>query len=586
MPGTEYGQEVPSTMYVARRIGQRHTNGGTVDIDYDRSYEINTGTFRPDSVQLTAEGITKAQAYTYGSANHLQATQISDLYDNGEVYSHHLTFTVDQASSPTTNSLITRNIVLPTTDLYQMNGKNVSRSKTIYATWGAQPRPLYIYSDYYDASGIFVRDIDQVKSYNGVGLMTAVRRHGYTIDDVFAYDGNSLMTSAGPTGLTRSFAYHAGSHLISSITGVDGISTTYDYDGLMRVQKITDAVGASTEWDYHITTGVTAHTSYIKTTATFPADANGLSSLVSLEGYAYLDGLGRTIQTVGKAQTYGGKDQISALQYDAQGRTHRSYEPYATTVSTGAYSNTFWSEPYTETTFEASPLSRPITVTPPVFGTQEYSYGLNTTAITGADAEIYPIGTLYQRTAIDGNGNKSQSFTDIQGRTILSRRADATETAASFIDTRTDYDWRNLPLEIVPPGSTLASDSLNFIYEYDREGRTLRKKVPSKDWVNLVYDSRDLLIGYQDSYLRAQSSDKWYIYKYDDWGRELASGYHGSQPASGGITPGTVLTSTVYGTSAGTSKGKVSTTSFTLLDGSTDQLSQTFFMILLADYQI
>jgi len=569
IPGEEYSQKVPSSMYTVRRLRQRRTNGNVITTDHDTKYQINTGTFRPNTSHVTQEGITKTQTIEYGSLNHLQATRISEEFINGEIYTNELTYTVDNISSPQTTSLTTRNVILPNISQYSMkiDGVNriVNRKETSYTLWsGGHPRPFLIYRDFYDDLGSSIRETDEVKSYNSKGLVTAFRRHGYTINDVFSYDSNSsLLRSAGLGNLTRSFTYHFGSNLLSLVTEVDGTITSYNYDGLLRLDWSRDPVGAITTWDYEISKNVTSHSSKITTTSTFPADQYGFSDLTELITIKYLDGLGRTQQTVGKAQAFNGKDQIEATEYDNQGRAYKRYETYASSVSNGSFSTTFSNESFTLTTFEQSPLNRPLRVTPPVFGTVEYTYGTNTNNVSDVHDNNFGSGTLYQRTVIDGNGNKSINFRDIQGRSILDRRTNASEQSSAHHDTRYDYDWRNLVQEVVPPGSTLSNDALNFIYERDKEGKVLRKKVPSKDWVDYVYDDRDLMIGYQDGFMRIQD-EPWYISRYDDFGREIASGFHLNQPTNGNIIPSSVQTTTTWGTS-GTGKGKIQGETFRLL---------------------
>ena len=111
---------------------------------------------------------------------------------------------------------------------------------------------------------------------------------------------------------------------------------------------------------------------------------------------------------------------------------------------------------------------------------------------------------------IDGNGNKTISYTDVQGRLLVDRRTDSGEQSSAHHDTRYDYDWRNLLQEVVPPGSTISTDILNYHYQRDREGKIIRKTVPSKQFIEYVYDSRDLVIGYQDGHMRQQPLP-WYL---------------------------------------------------------------------------
>ncbi|MDQ6482525.1 DUF6443 domain-containing protein [Dyadobacter sp. LHD-138] len=89
----------------------------------------------------------------------------------------------------------------------------------------------------------------------------------------------------------------------------------------------------------------------------------------------YLDGLGRPLQTVGVGQSPSGKDLVVHQQYDAYGRAAKQFLPYATstngafqasslaagfyTANSPSLESTDLGRPFTETTFERSPLNRP-----------------------------------------------------------------------------------------------------------------------------------------------------------------------------------------------------------------------------------
>jgi len=381
------------------------------------------------------------------------------------------------------------------------------------------------------------------------------------------YDDNSLVTSSGMDGLTQSYSYHPGSNLVSEMTAVDGTKTTYDYDGMIRLQKVTDPVGATTSYQYNIDQNIRSHLSHIKTTSTFPADPLGFSELNSLIDISYLDGLGRVVQSVAVDQAYDGNSLIVAVSYDDQGRSNIRYEPYSAAGS--VFNSLFSTQPFTETLYVPSPLNRTSQVIPPSFGTMSYSYGLNTTVLKDVHEDDIPINTLFQRTVVDGNGNKSQTFTDIQGRRILTQRTNSDESEVN--ETRIDHEFRNLESIIVPPGSSLAMSQLNYLYVHDNEAKVIHKKVPSKEIINIVYDARDLQIGFQDSYMRGQDMP-WFGSRYDEFGRPISSGFYTNQPTNGSSAPNLLLTETTYGTSTALNvrnKGKITNYKTRLL-GSND----------------
>lgn len=118
------------------------------------------------------------------------------------------------------------------------------------------------------------------------------------------------------------------------------------------------------------------------------ADINALTSSDVRADVQYFDGLGRPIQNVSIQASPDGNDIVTPIAYDALGRQEKSYLPYATaTTGTGAYQPdalanqaSFYAvppasaigsipsitvNPFSQTRFEASPLSRPLELAAP-----------------------------------------------------------------------------------------------------------------------------------------------------------------------------------------------------------------------------
>jgi hypothetical protein len=110
--------------------------------------------------------------------------------------------------------------------------------------------------------------------------------------------------------------------------------------------------------------------------ATTDTAAAGLNNNVLYKtATAYMDGLGRPLQTVVKGNNYDGtKDIVSIYVYDEFGREAKQYLPYAPASGSNgkfrinafaeqqAYYNTHCQDqtPFSTTQFEASPLNRPL----------------------------------------------------------------------------------------------------------------------------------------------------------------------------------------------------------------------------------
>ncbi|MDE6862166.1 MAG: hypothetical protein K2J31_05445, partial [Alistipes sp.] len=183
----------------------------------------------------------------------------------------------------------------------------------------------------------------------------------------------------------------------------------------------------------------------------------------------YYDGLGRQMQCVAVAAAPDGRDIVSLHRYDGKGREAEAYLPFAWSGQGTYLSNTAYKQDnyykqkysatstryaYTHTKYEDSPLDRPLSVMRP--GAEyragdghaaEQAYAVNasgevlritvsstTNNAGGIQVKGYhPAARLYKTTATDEDGAVTETFTDIYGREILSRRVIAEgETADTY----------------------------------------------------------------------------------------------------------------------------------------------------------
>jgi len=226
----------------------------------------------------------------------------------------------------------------------------------------------------------------------------------------------------------------------------------------------------------------------------------------------YFDGLGRPLQTVAVAASPTKTDIVTPVGYDALGREHRKYLPYAATTGDGRYhphnlSTTvtyrtseqfgFYSPgnaqadvpdseyPYAETVFENSPLNRvtqqgapglewqpadaPTTTTG---HTVRMVYGTNmanSVVLWGVDANgnlvnqgYYLAGKLSLTTVRDENWtqdplNTTEEYKDLQGRVVLKRTFVVEGSTTKPVETYYVYDDLGLLRVVIPP---LAVDEL------------------------------------------------------------------------------------------------------------------------------
>ncbi|GGB70207.1 hypothetical protein GCM10007424_07690 [Flavobacterium suaedae] len=226
----------------------------------------------------------------------------------------------------------------------------------------------------------------------------------------------------------------------------------------------------------------------------------------------YLDGLGRPIQQIAARASGDGKDIITHIEYDANGRQAKQYLPYASDnynfeydpyaltntenfYNTTKYENT--TNPYSETFFESSPLNRTTKQSAPGEDwrgnidtdndvdndgdhTVKFKYGLNkhgevrrfgvafgqtngqedTEKTTLIYNNYYSANQLYKTitkdenwTPDDGNNKTTEEFKDKLGRLILKR----TYNEDLPHDTYYVYDRFSNLTYVIPP---LASDAI------------------------------------------------------------------------------------------------------------------------------
>lgn len=251
----------------------------------------------------------------------------------------------------------------------------------------------------------------------------------------------------------------------------------------------------------------------------------------------YFDGLGRPEQVVRLGMTTGHKDLIDYYQYDAAGREHKNwlptpisstnrgrYIPFSTyaSLSTNFYDD---ENPFVETSYEGSPLSRPADLRKA--GTEWRSHPATMTYRNNRSAEVgkytvsndilhrsgyYPAGQLSVTEATDEDGKKILTYTDKSGQIVMERRG-------GNCDTYYVYDDLGQLIYVLPPN---ASDALNtdgswnrthsvlalygYIYTYDARGNCTNKKLPGIDEIKMIYDKGDRLAMSQNGNQRKKAN--------------------------------------------------------------------------------
>ncbi|WP_162144501.1 DUF6443 domain-containing protein [Aquimarina latercula] len=271
------------------------------------------------------------------------------------------------------------------------------------------------------------------------------------------------------------------------------------------------------------------------------------------------------------------KDIITHFEYDNYGRQAKEYLPYASEetqngtiytnplaelnafYNTSKYQNT--PNPYSETIFESSPLSRPLKQAAPGLDWQateegdDHTIKLDRALNSDADDVVYfRVKFTNGNTAVptlekvgdypaqellvnitkdenwkssDGNDHTTKEFTDKLGRMILKR----TYNNNTAHDTYYVYDdFGNLTYVLSPKvtvtngvSSTELSE-LCYQYKYDYRNRLVEKKIPGKGWEYIVYNKLDQPVMTQDANQRSKNPKEWLFTKYDALGRVAYTG--------------------------------------------------------------
>lgn len=292
-----------------------------------------------------------------------------------------------------------------------------------------------------------------------------------------------------------------------------------------------------------------------------------------IQSVEYFDGLGRSKQSIAIKASPTGKDIVVPSVYDNDGRQTKNYLPLPIDSQNGAYLpnvtentiNSYYgvSNAYSEVLLEKSPLARTEKAAAPgtdwqINGTHaqktEYqsntgglvkrykattawnsSTQINDVSIALAPDDNYTTGgyynanTLYKWVTTDEDGNETHTYTNSVKQKILVRQINKKpEGSSENLDTYYVYDEFGNLSYIIPPKASVSAistsvlDKLCYQYKYDQYNRQVEKKLPGKDWVYVVYDKQNRLVGAQDGNLRAKG--QWIYNKYDKFGRIAITG--------------------------------------------------------------
>ncbi|WP_316835065.1 DUF6443 domain-containing protein [Pedobacter nutrimenti] len=286
----------------------------------------------------------------------------------------------------------------------------------------------------------------------------------------------------------------------------------------------------------------------------------------------YLDGLGRSMQTVAKNEHADNFDIVSQKVYDAgSGKETYTYLPFAAPVSTSngnlhipvaSRIKHFYDangpdeEPYSKTETDNSPVNR---ITKQLLpgrnwvgsnrgkvndywcntapeGVRIFTIGNNLADVPITNAAYAPF-VLYVDQVTDEDGKYSLEYKDKRGLLILKKtRISGTGPAHDgFACTYYVYDNLNRLRYVIPPKAVAAITTswnvssvtnLCYSYFYDSKNRVIEKKIADKGTEYYVYDKRNRQVLYRDGNL--ELAGQWMLTIYDPHDRPISTSIYAS----------------------------------------------------------
>lgn len=457
-------------------------------------YKVRTRPFRLSSVSRTLDNVTTLTNFEYNSANHLFKTAEYFTNSDGKAFRTEFYYPQDANWATGIEGLAIDKlkdkfmIGIPLRTISKVDGVEVGGSWSEYKNFsGNHPYPHKIHkltvspgggSSWYQ-SGIISTYID---GYPHKTTMTGWEEETYDFE-------NGLLKQKEYEDWTWSWDYIPGTRLLQKITNIDGQSTSFSYDALMRLNTTTSRNGeveSQHEYTYALDPNSNGENTVLTTTS--------FSNLPDREGLQKMDGLGRFIQGLGIQYGPEGEDvTLDGAAYDGRGRvTSKIYLP----------------ETFSSIKYYPDPLNRVEKNINPDGNYTENVYGSNTNEVPN-----YAANQLYKKTVFDENGNPTSTYTDKAGRTI------AVEDALGQLTTYSYEDNGDVTAVTSPAGT--------FEYDYDEHHRVVSKSIPGGGTSTFdLYDDRDLLLESTDPNGNQTNNT------YNEYGQLLSSTTDGSTVSS------------------------------------------------------
>lgn len=381
---------------------------------------------------------------------------------------------------------------------------------------------------------------------------------------------------------------------VSKETATNDLEAVKEYYDNGKIKQIKDKDGniikhyqyyyrGQADNDTHVNTDSDKNRIITRTPRVATTDATTLDYDQCLIAVTYMDGAGKTLQSVAYKASPNQKDMISGVTlFDEFGRPNKSILPIESNYNDGRYTHVgildfgdfssrypsdyvanvqsviakariFYNDnaPYSEiNVYESSPLSR----TFKTFGAgqawrdNDKSTQVQYETATGIkkftvlhDNTTVSVGTysgyeLTKKTLIDERGSLVVEYKDKSGNVIQKDvQVDGTETNPVFLTTANIFDDIGRLRYTLNPKAYNALSGLSsfdetnanfepnvYAYKYDWRNRITDKHSPSLGWAKLIYNRLNQVVLTQDS--QEALTNTWNFIKYDGHGRTVQTG--------------------------------------------------------------
>jgi RHS repeat-associated protein len=325
----------------------------------------------------------------------------------------------------------------------------------------------------YDATGLLIKEVVEPDSpndclqtsygYDGYGNRISVSTSacagatGYTISSAgvartassnFGADGRFPVSTTNALGQSETKVFDARFGAVTSLTGPNGLTTTWEYDGFGRKKKETRTDGTYTTWSYQLCTDVGANcpgaiggavSAWVDIEQSYAS--NGVA--MAAEKRQFHDTLGRIVrvQTSGFDGAGTAPTLVQDTEYDALGRVARKSHLYA--LSGG---NPQWSSYSYDILGRVLQESSPDPDASGGVATTTMAYNGLTTTVTNSKGQT-------KTTTKNAQGRVAQ-VTDHQGNTLVysyDALGQLTETNAAGSITKLAYNQRGHKIAMTDP---------------------------------------------------------------------------------------------------------------------------------------